>query len=70
VNIAQYIFQKVVILVKSARFIRSNTGKILPVYKVPNTGKPVSVLPVLETLSATAEGLTFSDTIHKKVREI
>jgi hypothetical protein len=37
VNIAQYILQKVVILVKSAHFIRSNTG---------NTGK---ILPVLES---------------------
>jgi hypothetical protein len=32
VNIAQYLFQKVVILVKSAHFIRSNTGKFLPVF--------------------------------------
>jgi hypothetical protein len=42
VNIAQYIFQKVVILVKSAHFIRSNTGitgKILPVLKSPEYRK-------------------------------
>jgi hypothetical protein len=56
VNIAQYFFQKVAILVQSAHFIRSNTSgnsaKILPVsvLRVPNTGKPISVLPVLETL--------------------
>jgi hypothetical protein len=40
VNIAQYIFQKVVILVKSAHFIRSNTG---------NTGKFCRYLPVLKS---------------------
>jgi hypothetical protein len=57
-------------LVKSAHFIRSNTGntvKILPVsvLRVPNTGKPVSVLPVLETLAQTLDA--FYDIITVKI---
>jgi hypothetical protein len=48
-NIAQFFFKSYVILVKSAHFRRSQYGIVIGI-GFPNTGKPVSVKPVLETL--------------------